>query len=266
MRRIIIAVLLSLNGVAGALAQPAPAKQNLPQRAAPKPVVPKQAVPKQVPATQNGKCLGVVSQLGENFTVKKIGLTVFGNEQNEVAVGPWRIDDLVVAKISAALGKQAAVQRIPYQKAAFASLDTPKLFRNYEAEFAEAVRAVAAGTRCARYVVVARTQATVGNTNQSIEGIRILYRGVDLLNTVHVHAFFSLRLYDGETFTLLKQKAAPSEFNLFADIRGPHRQVDKSFWPSSPDRAVQDAKLREVVRELVDQGMEGILAELQLTE
>ena len=174
MRRIIIAVLLSLNGVAAALAQPAPTKQNPAQRAAPKPAAPKQAVPKQVPATQNGKCLGVVSQLGENFTVKKIGLTVFGNEQNEVAVGPWRIDDLVVAKISAALGKQAAVQRIPYQKAAFASLDTPKLFRNYEAEFAEAVRALTAGTRCARYAVVAGTQATVGNTNQSIGGIGIL--------------------------------------------------------------------------------------------
>jgi hypothetical protein len=261
MRRIIIAVLLSLNGVAAALAQPAPTTQNLPQRTAPK-----QAVPKQVPATQNGKCIGVVSQLGDHFTVKKIGLMVFGNEQNEVAVGPWRIDDLIVAKISAALGKQAAVQRIPYQKAAFASLDTPKLFRNYEAELAEVVRAVTAGTRCTRYVVVAGTEATVGSTNQSIGGIGILYRGFDLLNTVNVHAFFSLRLYDGETFTLLKQKHAPSEFNPFAEIRGPHRQLDKSFWPSAPDRVVQDTKLREVVRELVHQGMEGILAELQLME
>jgi hypothetical protein len=44
-----------------------------------------------------------VSQLGEKLTVKKIGYTVFGNEDNEVPVESWRVDDLVIAKISGAL-------------------------------------------------------------------------------------------------------------------------------------------------------------------
>jgi hypothetical protein len=52
---------------------------------------------------QGGNCVGVVSQLGEKLTVKKIGYTVFGNEDNEVPVESWRVDDLVIAKISGAL-------------------------------------------------------------------------------------------------------------------------------------------------------------------
>jgi hypothetical protein len=183
------------------------------------------------------------------------------------AVESWRIDDLVIAKISGSLGKRAAVRRIAYQKEAFASLDTPKLFRNYEAEVGEAIRTMTAGTRCARYVVVTRGYRTVGASNQAIGGIGILYDGVGPLSRVNLYALFSLRLYNGETFALLKQKAAPSGESIFLEaIHGPHRLVDKSFWPESPDRAAQDAKLREAIRELVAQGMDAALPELQLAE
>ena len=261
MRRTITALLLLLNGVGAAMAQPAPAKQNLPKTATAKQAVAKQAPP------QNGNCVGVVSNLGEKFTVRKIGYTVFGNEENEVPVESWRIDDLVIAKISGSLGKRAAVRRIAYQKEAFASLDTPKLFRNYEAEVGEAIRTMTAGTRCARYVVVTRGYRTVGASNQAIGGIGILYDGVGPLSRVNLYALFSLRLYNGETFALLKQKAAPSGESIFLEaIHGPHRLVDKSFWPESPDRAAQDAKLREAIRELVAQGMDAALPELQLAE
>jgi hypothetical protein len=49
-------------------------------------------------------------------------------------------------------------------------------------------------------------------------------------------------------------------------IRGPHREVDESFWPVSPNAAAQSVKLREAIRELVSQGMEATLTELPLTE
>jgi hypothetical protein len=252
MRRTVVTLLLLLGGTAAALAQPAPAKQNLPKTVA----------AKRAPQ-QDGNCVGGVSNLGEKFTVRKMGSSVFGNEINVVPVDSWHIDDLVVAKISAALGKPTVVRRIPYRREAFASLDTLKLFHDTEAEIREGVRTLMAGTRCARYLLVTRS-----DYNKTMGGIGILRTGVgELFTKVTAYALFSLRLYDGETFTLLKRASAPSEESIWLQpIRGPHRQVDESFWPESPRNAAQNASLREAIRELVSQGMDATLAELPLTE
>jgi len=76
-----------------------------------------------------------------------------------------------------------------------------------------------------------------------------------------------LHLYDGESFALLKRVVASSGgSDFFEGIHGPHCLVDKSFWPESPDKAAQDARVREAIRELVSQGMDTTLAELPLTE
>jgi hypothetical protein len=253
MRRTVVTLLLLLGGAAAALAQPAPAKQN----------VPKTAAAKRAPQ-QDGNCVGVVSNLGEKFTVRKTGYGVFGNELKEVPVDSWHIDDLAVAKISAALGKRTTVRRIPYHKEAFVSRQTLKLFRDPEAEIREGVRTLTAGTRCARYLFVTRTYYY----DLRIGGIGILRTGIgDLFTKVNAYALFSLRLYDGETFTLLKRASAPSEESIWLQpIRGPHRQVDASLWPESPGNAAQNARLREAIRELVSQGMDATLPELPLTE
>jgi hypothetical protein len=251
MRRTVIALLLLVSGAAVAVAQQNPSRQT---------------AAKQGP--QTGACaIGVVSQLGEKLAVKKIGYTVFGNEDNEVPVELWRVDDLVIAKITGALGKRATVKRIPYHKEAFASLETLKLFRDSEAEVGQGVRTLVAGTRCARYLLVTRAYRNVGSSNQSIGGIGLLYDGVGPLSRVNAYALFALRLYDGETFALLKRAVASSGgSDFFEGIHGPHRLVDKSFWPESPDKAAQDARVREAILELVSQGMDTTLAELRLTE
>lgn len=74
-------------------------------------------------STQDGECVAVVSRLGEKFTVKRVGIIAFQNEKNDLPIDAWRIDDLIVAKISGFLNKRAVMERIPYQKGAFASLD-----------------------------------------------------------------------------------------------------------------------------------------------
>ena len=79
-----------LNSAGAALTQPAPAKQDPPKQATAKQAVAKQAPP------QNGNCVGVVSSLGEKFTVRRIGSSVFGNEINVVPVDSWHIEDLGV--------------------------------------------------------------------------------------------------------------------------------------------------------------------------
>jgi hypothetical protein len=258
MRRTIIALLLLLSSAVVAATQPAPAKPSLP----------KPTAAKQAPA-QNGNCVGVVSQLGDKFTVKKVGYTVFENEENKVPVESWHIDDLVAAKISGLLGKRTAVLRIPYKKDAFASLDTPKLFRDLDAEFGEIVRTITAGTRCARYVVVTGGASSFGSSNQSLVGLGIAAGKKPFFTGAlyYIHTLFVVRVYDGETFTQLTRKAASiGQPTFLAMIHGPHREVDESFWPVSPDVAAQNVKLRDAIRELVAQSLDATLPELKLTE
>jgi hypothetical protein len=253
MRRIAIALLLLVSGAAAAVAQTAPGK--------PKPAAAK-------PAPQSGHCdIGVISHLGEKFNVRQIGLTVFGNESNEVAVESWRVDDLVAARIAGALGKRASVQRIAYRREAFASLETAKLFRDTDGEVGEGVRTLAAGMHCARYVVVTDGVSGYGTTNQRLDGLGIVagkkpYFTGDLYN---LYTLILLRVYDGETFALVKRKfATTGESNFMAMISGPHREVDESFWPVPPPIAAQNAKLRDAVRDMIGQSLDATLPDLPL--
>jgi hypothetical protein len=77
------------------------------------PVKPK--APATAPAAKpadNGKCIGVLSAIGDSINLQKIGITVFGNELNKVPVDSWQIDNLVVGKISAYLSKSWSVRPI----------------------------------------------------------------------------------------------------------------------------------------------------------
>jgi hypothetical protein len=260
MKPTVIALLLLLSAAAAALAQPAPVKPNQTRQAA------KPAAAGQSP--QSGRCdVGVISHLGEKFNVRQIGFTVFGNESNEVSIESWRIDDLVVAKISGALGKRATVRRVAYRKEAFASLESSKLFRDIDAEVGEGVRTLTAGTHCARYVVVTDGTSRYGTTNQVLGGLGIVagkkpYFTGDLYN---LHTLITLRVYDGETFALMKRKfATTGESTFMAMIGGPHREVDQSFWPVPPDAAAQNAKLRDAVQGLIGQSLDATLPELPL--
>jgi hypothetical protein len=260
MKRTVIALLLLVGGAAVAVAQTAPAKPSQPKPAA------KQAAAR--PAPQTGPCVGVVSDLGAKFTVRKVGLTVFGNADDEVPADSWRIDDLVAAKIGGVFGKRAIVKRVPYHKEAFASLEEIKLFRDTDAEIGDGIRslAAAAGTHCAAYLLVTRAYYNLGDTNQRIGGIGVLHTGVgDLFTKVNAYALFAVRLYDGETFKLVKRVNAKNGDSIFTQwIHGPYRQLDESAWPDPPANAMQNAKLRETIRDLVAQGMDTTLKELPL--
>jgi hypothetical protein len=249
MRRTVIALLLLLNYTGDAVTQPAPAKPNLPR------------------PTQTGNCVGVMSLLGDKFTVEKVGYLLY--EEKQVSVESWHIDDLVVAKISGPLGKRAAVRRVPYRKDAFASLHTRELFRDREAEFREILRALTTGIRCARYVVATRGGSFYGGSTLWLGGLGIVagkkpYFTGDVYN---LYTLIALRVYDGESFSLLTRKVASiGQPTLLAMIHGPHREVDESFWPDSPEAIAQNVKLRDAIRELVAQSIDATLPELQLTE
>jgi hypothetical protein len=271
MLRACVAFLLLMNAFGVAAAQTAPAGQSEPKSAAPKQAPAKKpaakpAAPKQAAApAAAGKCVGVVSRLGDTLNVKKIGIIVFQNEDKETPIESWRVDDLIVARVGSFLGGRATARRITYPKGAFASLDEIKLFRNYNADLGAILRTLVGGTRCVRYVVVSPMTVQWVNTNQNLKGLGILDWAA-IVDQYWIHVLATLVVYDGETFAVLDSKAATiGQSIFFADVRGPHRKVDESYWPGSGD-AAQHAKLRDGIRDLVAQSIDKTLPELKLME
>jgi hypothetical protein len=282
MMRAAIAFLLLVTGAAG-VASPATAQESGTTQAPAKPATSKQAAPKQpagkqttpkqaqAPRPPSGPCIGVLSRLGETFTLRRVGITAFGNEENPVPIDAWRIDDLVAARIAAFVNKRAAVRRITYPPGTFASLDTPQLFRNDTKAFDEIARPLLAATHCARYVAVIPFSASYNNTNQLLKGLGILWPS-GLVDRFYLYANAELRVYD-ENLAVLDHKyvsLAPRENRFLASltagpVRGPHREVDKSFWPN-PAGVAQNAMLREAMRDLVARSLDATLPELKLMD
>jgi hypothetical protein len=231
------------------------------QPAKPKAPAVNSAQPAKPAVADNGKCIGVVSAIGDTFFLRKIGITVFGNAEGAVPIDSWHIDDIVVSKISAYLSKSWTVRRINYSKGAFASLDGQHaLFYNYSDDLQGIVRRVTASTKCDHYAVVVKGSSSFGTTNQSIYGLGIVEATSILGASDYVHALFTIRVYDGRTFAMLGQRGARiEEWNLVSDFKGPgiggpYRAVDNSWWPGSD--AAQSAKLRDSIRSLVERALD----------
>lgn len=235
MQRIAVALMLLLVCMASAAGQTPPAKK-----------------------ATGLKTVGVISVIGDRFTVRQLGFTVFGNEENEVAIDAWGIDEAVAAKATAVLGKRYSVKRIPHPKGAFTAYEKPTstLFRDLDGELQAVVRKVAAAHNCDLYLVVTKTSAPIGSTNQYISGLGILAGGFGPTAGTLLYALSAVRLYDGRTFAVLAEKRATiGQQTFMAFVKGPHREVNSTWWPASPQKAAQDAKLKAALRALVEQSM-----------
>lgn len=190
---------------------------------------------------------------------------IFGNALNEIAVDSWGIDEVIVRKTGAVLGKQFSVRRVNFPKATLAALEKPGggPFRDGNKELDEAIAATArASGKCDFIVVAYRTGAQYANTNQALFGLGIVAHGTELVGNYYIHANFAIRVYDGSTFAVLKTQIVRRDSFLVAAMTGAgglSRSVDKTWWPESPQAAAQSANIKEGIRTLVNQGLEKTL-------
>jgi hypothetical protein len=247
-------LLLALSLVYSAQAQTVPP----PAAAKAKPAAKKPAPLKAVAA--DGPCIGVFPLLGDRFGVKKIGITVFGNEFKEIAVDNWGLDDLVVERVRAAVGPGIAVRRVAHTKGAFNGyVPGIGMFQNLDTKAPEIVRQAAAQTQCERYVVVTRAVSQyVGN--QSIFGLGIVNSGRPILSTTRLHAVVRIHVHDSQTFAVLKSAAGSLTGNNF--LSGPaSKTLDDTWWPEPPEAANTPA-MREATRKLLGEVLDKSLPEL----
>jgi hypothetical protein len=230
-RSVIFAVLALVGGCAGTLPGPPGAEGSK--------------------AIAQAKTVGVISAVGHTFALQKMGITVFGNELNEVPIGAWGIDDAVAGKVSALLSKRYAVKRVSYASG------------DLEAKVDDVIRKVAASSKHDLYIVVTRTSAPIGTSNQIMTGLGMIELGGVLFpDNVKLFAVTAVQVYDGRTLERLawqRTGSYPASMGIGGDV--PQRSLDRSWWPATP-QAVHNEKLKVATRALVSDGLDGTILEV----
>jgi hypothetical protein len=154
-------------------------------RAAPKP----QALPK----------IGIVSAIGDKFYLRKVGITVFGNESEEMAIDSWRLDDLMVAKVRAALVPRFDVPAVTYRREPFASLaDRNEMIPQEHRP--ELVRMGVLPQGLDGYLVITKSRSRYAQTNQTLLGFGIVEGTTVFGPQFYAYANYALGMVDGRTW------------------------------------------------------------------
>src|SRR3954468_684524 len=163
-------ILVSCLSAAGWAKTPAPPRApeaEPPAKPAIKKAAPKAKAAAKQPAAETGPCrLGVISALGDRFSVQKFGLTIFETEESEAAMNGWGLDDLPFARVRAATGADPSVRRIAYPKGAFDPYYNPK--SRFLPDPSEGLPAIVGGitanANCERYLVITKYNGVVPGT------------------------------------------------------------------------------------------------------
>ncbi|HEY1540812.1 MAG TPA: hypothetical protein VGG01_00245 [Xanthobacteraceae bacterium] len=207
------------------------------------------------------KRIAVFSTLGDRFTIKKIGITVFQNEQKEMPIQSWRIDDFVVGKVRSVLNGRFELRPAAFQRSAFAAARDAS-------QIAAAVRAQATARDVDAYIIVTAASSRFGDSNQILDGLGILQTSNLIATNAYVYALYWFTVIDGHNFSVVAGTSAYAlgeNLLTMKAIRGPSREVAPSWIPQTLD-AGQNQRLKTVVTELLDQNLAGTVQNLKLLQ
>jgi hypothetical protein len=215
------------------------------------------AKPKTAPADSR-KTVCVVSDVAHEFNLRKIGITVFGNEGSAVPVPQWKLDQAIFDKAKAILSVNFNAKHIPTKIETFAPLRTEGgLFRDRDGERKAMIQKLTAASGCDYILLVAGNASQVGSTNQYVGGLGVLEMGNDLFGyTRQVHALTFLHVYDGKSMERLKyNRGETDESTLFKGIHGPSQEIDAKLHPTL-QAVADDPKTRDMVWKQVERSLE----------
>ncbi len=220
----------------------------------------KSASPQRTGSQADLKTIGLISIIGDNFTVKTIGLMVFANEEQKYPVPAWKVNDRVAADVAGILKKNFKIKRIPASEADFASVYAPGgLFRDITAEFDAAVRKVASSQPADYYLVISRMASPYASTNQYLTGLGVTRTGSRTLGTGYdvYHALTMMSVYDGQLKPVRVEHGTIGQETLFAAVKGPHAIVSEEVQrlPEDSQAALNDPRAKQVVLDLLDKSL-----------
>ncbi len=217
-----------------------------------------QGQPGQKPAVPGAqKTIGVISILGDSFMVKTVGMTVFGNEEREVPIANWKIDDRVTAKVGTLLAKNFRIRRIAVPAGTYKKYETTLKGTDYRERRRKLVVDFASQQKCDFYLLVAPGGSVVGSTNQGVGGLGVL-RWKHLLSPgEHVFALSELTAYDSQFKAVRTENGSIGQDTFFMVVlRGPHLLLEEAKkLPETPEAAASDPRTKELTWSLLEKSL-----------
>jgi|EndMetStandDraft_8_1072994.scaffolds.fasta_scaffold40330_3 hypothetical protein len=211
------------------------------------------------------KIVGLISTVGDTFTVKAVGVTTVATGENKFPVPAWKANDRVATAATNILKKNFIVKRIAASDSAFASLHKPKAPpRDTDEEFKKIVRNLA-GQHKADYYLVITPGGSPFNSGASLSGLGVA-RTKSLLgaDVDYVHALTAIRIYDSQFNLLRSESGTTGEGGFLAEVKGPHQVIEDEAkpLPPEPQAAMNDPRAKQIVLDLLDKSIATTLPKL----
>jgi hypothetical protein len=206
------------------------------------------------------KTVGIVSAIGDQFTLTKAGLTGPNNSPRAVPIASWGLDDLIVQQVAEALSIRFQVQPVTYPRATFATpqesaMTAVNLVRGDR--FKKLVQTEVSPQGLDAYIVITKAKANFSG-NRKVEGVGLIAYSAVLESFRLLHALYEIRVVDGKTFDIIEKFAAgPLDEASSVRLPGPSMVIDASF-------DERDENLRRAIVDLVIRSLPNTLSDMHL--
>jgi hypothetical protein len=211
------------------------------------------------------KTVGIISAIGDQFTLARAGLTGLDNSSRSFPISSWGLDDLIIQQTTAALSGRFQVKPVSYQRAVFASIEESpikavELVRGDP--FKKLVKTEISPQGLDAYIVITKAQVNLGG-GRKVEGMGIVtYRAV-LESYSQLYALYEIRIVDGKTFDMIeKMAAAPLDNAANVRLPGPSRLVDENLSISAGGAG--DENLHRAIVDLIVRSLPITLSDMHL--
>jgi hypothetical protein len=207
------------------------------------------------------KTVGIVSAVGDQFTLAKAGLTGLNNGSRSLSIASWGLDDLIVQQVTDALNIRFQVQPVSYPRTTFATIQESaitavNLVR--DDPFKKLVQTEVSPQGLDAYIVITKARAYFGAGNRKVEGVGLITYSTVLESFGLIHALYEIRVFDGKTFDIIEKLAAgPPDEAASVRLPGPSLMIDANF-------DERDENLRRVIVDLVIRSLPGTLSDMHL--
>jgi hypothetical protein len=207
------------------------------------------------------RTVGIVSAVGDQFTLAKAGLTGFNNGSRSLSIASWGLDDLIVQQVTNALSVRFQVQPVSYPRATFAAIQESaitavNLVR--DDPFKKLIKTEVSPQGLDAYIVITKAKTYFGSGNRKVEGIGLITYSTVLESFGLIHALYEIRVIDGKTFDVIEKLAAgPLDQAASVRLPGPSLLIDTNF-------DERDENLRRVIADLVIRSLPNTLSDMHL--
>jgi hypothetical protein len=219
---------------------------------------------------QAAKTVGIVSAIGDEFTVTEAGLAAPGDAEQHFSIEPWGLDDLIVARAGARLSPRYQVATVTYPRASFVAREqrSPFTLLNMKSgrddRIAELVRGQVSPQGLDVYVVISKAEVAFGSRGRAVAGIGLIQHVAVFGSSTQLHALYRVTVIDGHTLQVIdKRTAAPGGGGEMFSLAGPSREVGADLVPAAQDPGGSN-QLKAAVLDLIDRSLADTLQELHL--